>query len=86
MTRAEAQSQARDRAKKARAELVEICTKPRNPERRRMSLRAVNYLTMRMGYSTVITGQMENWIFGHMLAFAWKEARRAARTKGARKP
>ena len=85
MTRAELQSQARDRAKKARAELVDTCTKPRNPERRRMSLRAVNYLTMRMGYSTVMTDQEANWILGHMLAFAWREARRAARTNGARK-
>ena len=72
----------RARAKAARAELAEFCTKPRNPARRQMSLRAVNYMTMRMGYRTVITGQMENWIFGHMLAFAWREVRHAK--KGSR--
>jgi hypothetical protein len=85
MTRAESQANDRARAKKARAELAEFCTKPRDPRVRQLSLRAVNCVTMRMGYSTVIAGQMENWIFGHMLAFAWKEAKRAARAKGARK-
>lgn len=57
MTKAESQKQDRDRARKARAELDEMCSKPRNPERRRMSLRAVNYMTMRMGFKTVVSEQ-----------------------------
>jgi hypothetical protein len=68
-------------ATNAKAEYLELVVTKPGPERDAV-MRAIDYMIKRMGFDTVITYQMPNWILGHMLAFARSEARRATLAKG----
>ena len=37
------------------------------------TMRLIGYMVVRMGFNTVITEQLPNWILGHMAAFAKNE-------------
>jgi hypothetical protein len=67
-------------ARKAKAEFLEYVVAKPGPKLDD-TMRAIDYLTKRMGFNTVVSEQMPCWLLGHMLEFARAEVKRARRAK-----
>ncbi len=87
MTKQEYRRDREKMARKARVEFLGMMTTSKRvvtQSQLQRTMRAINYMVKNMGFNTVISEQMPNWILKHMYYFAEKEARLMARKLGSK--